>query len=342
MTDVVSPERLARADEILQSGIADKLYTHAVYGLARRGKTIARKAFGEASEDTIFDLASLTKPMATATCLLQLVERGQLHLRQSVHQFFEDEFGPLPHLSNVEVRHLLTHTSGLPPIPRWPESSAKPSRRDMLYAVLTTPTLRAAGEGYTYSDTGYILLGEIAARIAGQPLAVCFQEGVAAPLGRNDLGFLPQKGDIAPTGPEPTGRVHDPRAREMGGVAGHAGLFGNADDVLAFAEAIRSGGGPLLSHAAVERMAVSQVSASVGGQSYGWFCAGNDYLPQGDLFSDRSYGHSGFTGTALLIDPSFDLSLILLTNRVVNQEEDGSRFLRLRRQWLNTIASSLD
>ena len=149
MAATVSPERLARADAVLASGLADALYTHAVYALAREGETVALQAFGQATTLTRFDLASLTKPMATATCLLQLVEQGRLHLRQPVSLFFEDEFGPLPHLSGVEVRHLLTHTSGLPPIPRWPPDGARPSRRDRLQAVLTTPTLRPAGTGYT-------------------------------------------------------------------------------------------------------------------------------------------------------------------------------------------------
>lgn len=342
MTPIVSPERLARADAVLASGITDALYTHAVYALTRGGVQIALKAFGQATVGTRFDLASLTKPAATATCLLQLVEQGRLHLRQPVPQFFDVEFGPLPHLSGVEVRHLLTHTSGLPPVPRWPADGTNPSRRDMIQAVLTTPTLRPAGAGYTYSDTGYILLGEIVARTTGQPLEDCFQSGVADPLGRKTLGFLPNSdAPIAPTGPEPPGRVHDPRARDMGGVAGHAGLFGTAEDVLAFAEAIRLGGGRLLSRAAARRMGVSQIPSSVGAQSFGWFCAGNDYLPQGDLFSDRSFGHSGFTGTALLIDPDSETTLVLLTNRVVNQDEDGSRFLRLRRLWLNVVASAL-
>ncbi len=344
MVPTLSPERLARADSVLTSGISDALYTHAVYALARGGVPIALKAFGQATAQTRFDLASLTKPVATAICLLRLVEQGRLHLRQPVHQFFEDEFGPLPHLSGVEVRHLLTHTSGLPPIPRWPAEGARPDRRDLIQAVLATPTLRPAGTGYTYSDTGYILLGEIIARVAGQPLEACFQTGVAGPLGRTTLGFRPNgttDGSIAPTGPEAPGVVHDPRARDLGGVAGHAGLFGTVEDVLAFAEAIRTGGGPLLSRASTRRMAVSQIPSSVGAQSYGWFCAGNDYLPQGDLFSDQSFGHSGFTGTVLLIDPAFDLSLVLLTNRVVNQDEDGSRFLRQRRLWLNVIASAL-
>ena len=338
------PIFLTRGDELLQSGSEDGLFTHAVYGLMRGGERLALKAFGQADTKTVFDLASLTKPLATATLILQLVEDGRLHLRQPVARFFDDNFGPLPHLSGVEVRHLLTHTSGLPPVPCWPVDAAGQSRHALIASVLATPALRPAGTGYTYSDTGYILLGEIAARVAKQPLEACFQESIAGPLGLTTLGFCPSSvlGEcIAPTGPEAAGAVHDPRARDLGGVAGHAGLFGTAADVLAFAEAIRAGGGPILSGASVARMRVSQIPPALGAQSWGWFCAGNDYLPSGDLFSDQSFGHSGFTGTALLIDPAAGVSLVLLTNRVVNQAEDGSRFLRLRRLWLNTVAAAL-
>ena len=341
MAASVSADRLARADALLASGLTDGLYTHAVYALARGGHRVNSQAFGKAAETTRFDLASLTKPLATATCLLQLVEQGRLHLRQPVSRFFEDEFGPLPHLSGVEVRHLLTHTSGLPPIPRWPDGDRPFPPHAMLHAILTTPTLRPVEVGYTYSDTGYLLLGEIIARVSELPLEAVFRDQVAGPLGLSSLGYRPAPGDIAPTGPDAAGTVHDPRARDLGGAAGHAGLFGAAGDVLAYAEAIRTGGGPLLSRAATARMAVSQIPVSVGAQSYGWFCAGNDYLPSGDLFSDRAYGHSGFTGTAILIDPEYDLSLVLLTNRVIHRAEDGSRFLRLRRCWLNAVAAAL-
>lgn len=344
MTGSIILERLNRADALLQSGVADRLFTHVVYGLMRGGERQALKAFGAATLDSVFDLASLTKPLATATLVMQGVEQGRLHLRQSVSRFFEAEFGPLPHLSGIEVRHLLTHTSGLPPVPIWPAAGDGNSRHNCVASVLTTPTLRPAGTGYTYSDTGYILLGEIAAQVFGQPLEICFRERVADPLGLKALGFCPSTDLVkrgVPTGQETAGRVHDPRARDLGGVAGHAGLFGTAGDVLAFAEAVRTGGGTILSHASVSRMSVSQIPASVGAQSLGWFCAGNDYLPQGDLFSDQSFGHSGFTGTALLLDPASDITLVLLTNRVVNQAEDGSRFLRLRRLWLNIVAASL-
>ncbi len=340
--ELLSPMRLAKADALLAGGVSDHLYTHAAYALMRQGEPVASGEFGAATPETIFDLASLTKPMATATVLLQLVEDGKLHLRQSVHRFFEEEYGALPHLSGVEVRHLLTHTSGLPPIPRWPKIGAGATRREMIHGVLTTPTLRPPGTGYTYSDAGYILLGEIVSRAADLPLDTVFADRVASPLGLSSLGFVPRgRPGIAPTGPEPPGIVHDPRAIDLSGVAGHAGLFGKASDVLAYAETIRTGGGPLLSRAAAARMAQSQIAASIGAQSYGWFCAGNDYLPQGDLFSDQAFGHSGFTGAAILIDPTFEVSLVLLTNRVVNQSEDGSRFLRLRRLWLNAVAASL-
>ena len=341
MTALIIPERLARADALLQAGLEEGLFTHGVYGIMRGGTVLTQKAFGAATLTSVFDLASLTKPLATATLIMQGVEQGRLHLRQSVSRFFESVYGPLPHLSGVEMRHLLTHTSGLPPVPCWPVNTSGVSRHELMRSVLATPTLRPAGVGYTYSDTGYILLGEIAAQVFGKPLEECFREQIAEPLGLATLGFCPSAVDTVPTGPEAAGMVHDPRARDLSGIAGHAGLFGTAADVLAFAEAVRTGGGPILARASVSRMRVSQIPADIGAQSLGWFCAGNDYLPSGDLFSDLSFGHSGFTGTALLIDPALDVSLVLLTNRVINQAEDGSRFLRLRRLWLNTIAASL-
>jgi len=333
------------ADGLLQDALSEGLFTHAVYQLSIAGDLAAEGVFGKASIDTIFDLASLTKPLATAIGALQLVQQGKLHLLQSVPRFLEDEFGPLPHLAEVEVHHLLTHTSGLPPIPRWPKAAAEHSRHDLLRSALTSPLLRPPGQGYTYSDTGYILLGEIVSRTAGKGQEILFQEGIAERLMLSNIGYLPpsdRQPRIAPTGKDiPVGLVHDPRCRDLGGVAGHAGLFGQVSDVMACGEAIRRNGPPLLSRAATTRMRTSQIRPDVGNQSLGWFCAGNDYLPKGDLFSDRSFGHSGFTGTLLLIDPEFDATVVLLTNRVANEGEDGARFLKVRRQWLNALAAAL-
>ncbi|BDI28564.1 metal-dependent hydrolase [Capsulimonas corticalis] len=343
-TPPISRSQIDLADQILQRAYADGLFTHAAYALSVRGATAARRAFGAATMETVFDLASLTKPVATATGAMQLVEQGRLHLLQPVRKFFEEEFGALPHLTDVEVHHLLTHTSGLPPIPKWPKDGADSERKAWLQAVLSTPLLRAPGVGYTYSDAGYILLGEILRRVSGMDQAALFRQGVTERLSLPNIGYLPDaslRPRIAPTSKDAAGTVHDPRSRDMGGVSGHAGLFGTTDDLIQYAEAIRGGGPPLLSRAATARMAVSQIPRTVGSQSYGWFCAGNDFLPKGDLFSDRSFGHSGFTGTLLLIDPEYEVSLVLLTNRVVNETEDGSRFLRVRRYLLNAMAAAL-
>jgi CubicO group peptidase (beta-lactamase class C family) len=118
-------------------------------------------------------------------------------------------------------------------------------------------------------------------------------------------------------------------------------LFGTAGDVLAYLEIIRKGGAPLLSRASTARMSTSQIESSIGAHSIGWFCAGNDFLPKGDLFSGRSFGHSGFTGAVALIDPEYDVSLVLLTNRVLCDPNDNRRFLKLRRLWTNAVAAAV-
>lgn len=341
----LSASRLSVADNILKSGLAEGLFTHANCAVALHGAIVASGSFGAAKQETVYDLASLTKPIATATMVMQLVEDGQIHLHQPLDTFFSEEYGLLPHLTDIELRHLITHTSGLPPLPRWPSDSTGIIRSEFIRSALSTPTLRPAGQGFTYSDTGYILLGEVASRTAGVTLDKLFQERVAEPLKLKNTEYAPSSKlgtRIAPTSAQTKpGVVHDPRAQGLGGIAGHAGLFGTVHDILQYCEAVRKHGGGILSRAAVSRMAVSQIDRSIGSQSYGFFCAGNDYLPSGDLFSNRAFGHSGFTGTLLLVDPEYELSLALLTNRVVNEKEDGSRFLRLRRYWLNAMAASI-
>ena len=330
---------------ILQHAIDDGVFTHAVYALAVDGRVVSTTAFGQATIDTIFDLASLTKPMSTATLLLQCVERGELHLGQKVDVFFEELHGPLTHLSEVDLFDLATHTAGLPPIPEWPHSVESASRDDLIRSVLRTERGQLPGVGYAYSDTGYIILGEIISMATSTPLSELFQSRIAQPLSLSTLGFVPPShwhDCLAPTSTTAAiGLVHDPRARDMGGVAGHAGLFGTASDVLTYLETIRKGGAPLLSRAAAARMSTNQLDSTVGAHSIGWFCAGNDYLPKGDLFSNRAFGHSGFTGAVALIDPEYNVSLVLLTNRVVNEGEDNKRFLMTRRKFTNALAATV-
>jgi CubicO group peptidase (beta-lactamase class C family) len=337
--------KLSTPNNILQRGVDAGVFTHAAYAVAVGGEVVATETFGAATPSTIFDLASLTKPMSTATLLLQCVERGELHLGQTVETFFTNLHGPLTDLADVDLFDLVTHTAGLPPVPEWPSAPDGLSRTDLMRHVLKTPRGQLPGVGYAYSDTGYIILGEIIALATGQPLPILFQTRIAEPAGLSTTGFIPSADwhdCLAPTSKTAAiGMVHDPRARDMGGVAGHAGLFGTAADVLTYLEIIRKGGGPLLSRASAARMSTSQIETSVGAQSIGWFCAGNDFLPKGDLFSDRSFGHSGFTGAVALIDPEYDVSLVLLTNRVINDADDNRRFLMTRRQWTNALAAAV-
>jgi len=344
--------RFDTPNALLNQGLEAGLFSAAAFAVALRGEIAAFGTFGRTSFDddaraigpeTLFDVASLTKPVVTASATLKLVEEGRLTLNQSVGKLLEPSFGSLSHLESVEVRHLLTHTSGLPPIPRMLDISADPfDRSSALQAALDTPLLREPGLAYTYSDVGYILLWEVASLAADESLADYAARSIFAPLGMTSSLFCPSTNDVVKTDPDvAAGIVHDPRARQLSGITGHAGLFSNATDLLRMAEAIRSGGAPILCRASVARMSANQLSVSIGAMSYGWFCAGNDFLPRGDLFSDEAFGHSGFTGCAMLIDPVYDASIVLLTNRVLNTTVDGVPFLKLRRQWLNSVAAAL-
>ncbi len=351
-------ERLRRVDALLERGIADGLFPAAVYVVLRHGKIAAQGAFGLAQPaadlpiparlDTLFDMASLTKPM-TATLLLQCVEEGRLHLGQRVADFLpeaaESPIGPIP------LRQLASHVSGLPPWKPLYQTQA-PS---VLADILSTPLEAEPGTRYAYSDLGYILLGEILTRITGTPLDRLAQERIFTPLGMTRTGFCPDAAlhpSIAATahcswraGQILVGEVHDANAHSQGGVSGHAGLFSTAPDMVRFALALQGHTSetlpPLLSPLARRQAEANQIEPSIGGHSIGWFTVPNGMLPRGDLLSERAFGHTGFTGTLLLFDPAYDLALLLLTNRVY-MPGDGLGVLRLRRLFVNIVAGALN
>jgi CubicO group peptidase (beta-lactamase class C family) len=356
----LDPKRLRRVDALLQKGIADKLFPAAVYMVMRHGLIAAKGAFGiaqpqaappiPATLDTIFDMASVTKPI-TATLLLQCVEEGLLHLGQSVADFLpEAEKSPV---AKASLRSLATHTSGLPP---W-KPLYKTQAPSALADILATPLEHETGTHYAYSDLGYILIGEILQRVTGKPLDTLAQERIFTPCNMQHSGFRPVpalRPQIAATANCPwregkilVGEVHDANAHSLKGVAGHAGLFSNAPDMARLAVALRHTAtgahvrvppvlGPLARRLAQE----NQINPAIGGHSIGWFTTPNGMLPRGDLLTERSFGHTGFTGTLLMFDPQHDLTLILLTNRVY-QPGDGTQVLRLRRLFANAVAGSL-
>jgi len=349
--------RLARAEQIVIGGIEKNEYTAGVYLVARHGKIAAQGAFGrlgedgapEAKIDSIFDMASMTKPVSTATSLMMLVEQGRLHLNQPVTDFFPDR--KMPHLSEVTIKQLLTHTSGLP---AWCDLFSKEGTRESaIEQLLHIPLEKAPGTHYAYSCMGYITLGLVIEGITGVPLAEFAAENIFKPLGMAESGYDPSKelcGRIAPTSHSRgrdyclVGEVHDENAHSMDGNAGNAGLFSTAPDIAIYAQMMLNGGeyggARLLSPLSVRRMISNQIDPSIGGHGYGYFTRPNEMTPAADLFSARAAGHTGFTGTSFLLDPEYDIFVILLTNRVYKKRE-APDFLRRRRLFHNAVAASI-
>lgn len=351
-------ERLQAAEETLRKGLGTE-YTAAVYMVGRHGKIAGCGAMGriggeesdpEVGLDAMFDMASVTKPVATAASLMALVDRGGLHMGQPLVDFFPER--NLPHLSDIRIRHLATHISGLPAWkPLYNNGGTKEGSIEEL--LQKTPLANPVGKVYSYSCLGYITLGLIIEKVAGMPLEQFARQNVFEPLGMKDSGHNPSpslKDRIVKTAFSQYregilhGEVHDENANSLHGNSGNAGLFSTAGDIAIFAQMIMNGGEfdgtRVLSPLAVKRMITNQIDPAIGGQGFGFFTYPNDMVPSGDLFSDSSAGHTGFTGTSLLIDPANDMFLILLTNRVY-KDRDGARFMRRRRWFHNIVASAV-
>jgi CubicO group peptidase (beta-lactamase class C family) len=325
----------------------------------RHGMIVAHGAMGNAQPDasppipavfdTIFDMASVTKSM-TGAMIMQCVEEGRIRLSSTIGKLLPESNGKP--LGKVTVRQIATHTSGLP---AWlPLYKSKEPVFDQILAggMKTEP-----GEKYTYSDLGYITLGKILEQVTSTPLDQLVQERICRPLGMKDSGYRPDpalRPRIAATAHHVEGKtqtfigdVHDENALGMNGVAGHAGFFSTAPDLVRFAlsyqfptVASHMGIPPVLGGLARKVAQTIQCDPQVGSHGVGWFVTPSGYLPSGELLSDKCYGHTGFTGTLIMFDPVNDLCVILLTNRVVSKS-DGSAFLSMRHPFANIIGGAL-
>lgn len=352
----IDPAGLERIDALIREGLEKRLYSAAVYALARADEVATLCAFGwldepggrPAAPDSIFDLASLTKPLATAASLLSLAEEGALHLQEEIGRFLPVDGRDA--LAGVTLRHLLTHSSGLPAWRRYHSQGLE--REEILRRVRQQERERSIGARFVYSDLGYMLLGAVIEAVAGLGLAEFAGRRLFAPLGMDDTTFQPPE-DLWPRVAATrcpdrarvlVGEVHDGNAASMGGVAGHAGLFGSAPDVARFARMLLRGGRGegwrVLAPLTVAAMSRNALAPGAGGCSFGWFTPPNGMLPAGDFLPGDAFGHTGFTGTSLVIVPSLDLAALLLTNRVYSENSSGD-FLRLRRRFHNAVAGSL-
>ena len=363
---IISDEYLQEIDVAILEAIDKGALPGAVVLITHQGDTVYRKAFGNRSLDpavepmtteTIFDLASLTKVIATAPSVMALIDDGEIHLHDAVSDYiagFEQH-----EKTDITIEHLLTHVSGLRP--HFPlEDEFEGFDVAIERATQEKPEARP-GQQFVYSDINFLLLGAIVERVSGEPLNVFSRRRIFEPLGMTDTLFLPShdtRGRIAPTescgrlawpcgGPNAEmlrGTVHDPTARRMGGIAGHAGLFGTADDLALFA-AMMLGRGHLtpdgqtvLSSTAVARMTIPATPPHLDERrGLGWDIDSRFSSNRGALFSEHSYGHTGFTGTSIWIDPETSTVVVFLSNRV---HPDGTGNVNALRGRVATLAAA--
>ncbi len=349
----VSPNpKLSVLDPIILDAIHDHEIPGAVLLVGHNGHVIYRKAFGNRAleprrepmtVDTIFDLASLTKVVATTTAVMQLVQKGEVRVNDPVAKYLP-EFADNGK-ADITVRNLLTHFSGLREDfdldPPWQ------GREAGLRLAFVEKPIYPPGSRFLYSDTNFITLAALVERVTGTTLDQYCAKHIFAPLRMTHTRFLPPvawRPKIAPTEYDEQGKmlrgvVHDPRARRMGGVAGHAGLFSTADDLSKFASALLRGS-PILAREMVVKMTMPQQPPTAQVlRGFGWDIDSPFSSNRGDLLPVGSFGHTGFTGTSLWIDPTTQTYIILLTNSV-HPRGKGSA-VALRSKVATAVAAAL-
>jgi CubicO group peptidase (beta-lactamase class C family) len=326
----MSAERLAAIDRVVQRGVTAGGYPGAAVVVGRRGFTVFQKGFGHLGwssesprvvpEQTIYDLASLTKVVGTTTAAMLLYDEGRLDLNAPVSQYLPAFSGGMK--DSVTIRHLLTHHSGLPAgLNLWRLTRSPFEAKNV---VLATPLICRPGQCFLYSDLGADVMGWVVEAITGQGLDTFLQERVFQPLGMNDTNFRPADSlqyRIAPTEVTPPrgyplrGEVDDENAYALGGVAGHAGLFSSANDLSVFAQMLLNrgeiNGVRLISDSTIALF----TRRTAGTRALGWDTADGEGS-SGTFLTERAFGHTGYTGTSMWIDPDREMFVILLTNRV--------------------------
>jgi uncharacterized protein YbbC (DUF1343 family) len=361
----LDPSRLARIDALVEEAMAARLLPGAVVLVGQGDRVVYERAYGHRAVepapepmtlDTIFDLASLTKVVATSTAVMQLVEQGRLRLTDRVAALLPgfERHGK----ADITVRHLLAHTGGLrPDVDLAEEWEGRDTALELARAEV--PVARP-GERFIYSDIGFFVLGAIVERVSGEPLDVYVRRHVFEPLGMRDTLFRPGQtllARVAPTercafmdewpcrtkeAPPLRGVVHDPTTRRMGGVAGHAGLFSTAHDLARFARMLlrggEIGGTRVLAPLTVAKMASPATPPGMAAvRGLGWDLDTSFSSNRGELLPIGSFGHTGFTGTSLWMDPHSGLFVVFLSSRL---HADGKGDVTALRARVATVAAA--
>jgi uncharacterized protein YbbC (DUF1343 family) len=339
-------------DDLIEAAVREGKIPGAVVVVGHNGHIVYERAYGKRALvpspepmtlDTIFDCASLTKVVATTSSVMVLFEEGKIRLSDKVTEYLPEFQGGK---SDITIRDLMTHYSGLQPdldlVPAWSGYETGITK------ALTTPPAGPRGVKFVYSDINFELMGEIVRRVSGQPLDEFARDHVFLPLGMTETRFRPPDSllpRIAPTeeltpGAPLRGIVHDPTARYMGGVAGHAGMFSTAADLSKFCQMMLDQGGTLFSPATIALFTSPQTPVgSKDVRGLGWDIDSKFSGNRGELFpAGKSFGHTGFTGTSIWMDPGSDTYVILLANSV--HPKTGKNITPLRKSVATVVAAA--
>jgi CubicO group peptidase (beta-lactamase class C family) len=336
------PARLSKTLEALMTEqVGQRSFPGASVSIGYRGKLVLQEGYGRldyspkspsVATGTLYDLASLTKVITATTLAMRLFERGQLKLEYPVSRYFPSFIGE--GREKITVKHLLTHSSGLPAhLPLYKEIQGK---RNFVQRVLEIPLEYEPGTQAVYSDLGIILLGDIIEKVSGRTLDRLAAQQIFQPLGMTQTMFKPAaslKSGIAPTELDPwrgrllRGEVHDENAYAMGGISAHAGLFADSGNLAVFCQMLLNGGvydhRRIVRRSTLGKFTVRQDLPEGSSRALGWDTP-SPGSSAGTLMSPASFGHTGFTGTSIWIDPTRELFVILLTNRVHPTRENNA------------------
>jgi len=356
-----SRNRRQELTELVEAAIRQRVFPGLELLVATHEEVLVHQAWGHIEigpeaqalhTGTLFDIASITKPIATATCAMVLLEQGALSLEDKAADFLP-EF-ETAEKSGITLRHLLTHTSGLPDWVNLYNDTG--GRAEALHRLLNIALQHPTGTAMIYSDLGFLILAEILRRVSGRSLAELFHQHVSHPLQMNTTAFNPLEAgweiDIAPTQYCPfrqqllRGVVHDENCYMFGGEGGNAGLFATAPDLHRFSRMVLAGGDldgvRILGPRTTQQMISNHNPRKLPPRGLGWDIKqeGFGYMSCGDLMRPGAFGHTGFTGTSLWIEPETGLVVIVLTNRVhIARDKNQPDMLRFRPRLHNMVVS---
>jgi len=353
----VSKDVIENVSKIIEESIKDKAFPGATIAVGRKNGLFLMKGFGKLSYeedsgevkiDTIYDLASLTKVIVTTTACMKLYEEGKLRLDSKVSSYIP-EFG-VKGKEKITVWHLLTHSSGLPAYKKYfLETKGK---ENIIKRICDEELEYEPGTKSVYSDLGFILLGVVVEKLTGENLEDYIKRILFDPLEMKDTMFNPPKnllGRIAPTEDDPWrkrvvhGEVHDENAYAMGGVSGHAGLFSTVRDLAKFCQLLLNGGiyngKRILKRSTIEYF-TKKVDIPESTRALGWDTPSKEGSSAGRFVSSKAFGHTGFTGTSIWIDPEKDLFVVFLTNRV-HPTRENQKIREVRQRVHDAIFSSI-